>query len=113
MTTPRRRGPRIQQEQQVEQGVAVPLYWADVEAKEFVFANQIFARYTSGAYWLTFGQAHGPFHLDTDEARLKKEGVVVRPVVKIAVTPEVLANMLELLTGLYNRIQNQPGRSGQ
>lgn len=109
MTTPRRRGKIPGQEQQARQGqeaepIAVPLRWADNDVRDFVFANQIFARYAGGAYWLTFGQIHVPYEAKLDADRLRKEGVVVRPIAKIAVTPEILADFLEKLNGLYDRM---------
>ena len=101
-----KRGKKAKPEAKTEQ-VKVPLNWMDDDAMGFVFANELFTRYSGSMYLLSFAQAHGPYELEYDIPKMKKEGVQAKMVAKVAVSPTDLARMLEHLNGLYARMSKE------
>lgn len=89
------------------QSIRVPLRWVGADEVPIMMANQIFVRYSDGQIVIAFGQGIGPYELpiskDT-EARLKREGIPVRTVAQVSVTPVRLGQMLQALNDLHGRI---------
>ena len=86
--------------------IRVPTRWQASEYAPFLYANQVFVRLEEGQVLITFGQAVAPYEVPplSDETleRVKREGVPVYPVARLAVAPQQLGLMIEHLTTILN-----------
>lgn len=85
-----------------EVGVLAKLEWVDAEAVPIVYANHLFVRHEGDVFVITLGQAHGPYWLEIPEELKGKEfKVPIHTVARIAVPPQAMKLMLDVLKQNY------------
>ena len=89
----------------VDQGeIKARLRWEGVQRVPILFANHIWVRLQDDQFHVTFGQAELPFEQTFSEETLEKlneEGVPIRPVVRLAISPSKMEGMIEVLARVY------------
>ncbi len=89
------------------EGIPVPTHWVVNEDSPTLFANHMFASFQDGQFIVTFGQGHRPYVLSPDDETIKimqSEGIQISPVVRLAISPEVMHKFLKVLNGLFERV---------
>jgi hypothetical protein len=103
--------PRDDRPRSTDEGesVLVRHRWTGLERVPIVFANHMWVRWQEDQFLLTFGQAELPFEPEiSQETRenLKAEGLPIRPVVRLAISPAFMSRTIEGLTKVHRATQD-------
>jgi len=81
-------GKKIKHDSQNEElGLAIPMRWRAISETTTIYANNLLITHGGGEFYLIFGETIPPIILDTTVDKIP-EIVDIKPVVRIAVTPE-------------------------
>jgi hypothetical protein len=82
------------------QKVQISLQWGDASQISTVYANQLYITHSGGEFYLVFGELAPITNMDKDNL---PEYLEIKPVAKIAITPE---NMLRFSEVIQTNINN-------
>jgi len=104
----------LEEGSQKEDGILAKMEWADAEATPIVYANHLFVRHEGDIFVITLGQAHGPYWLEIPEELKGKEfKVPIHTVARIAVPPQAMKLMLDVLKQNYERFLEKQTKIGE
>ncbi len=90
-----------------EKQAIVSLVWpAEIELPT-LYANQLYISYTGQEFYLVFGEAIPPTMVNASDVRGGKKKVFIEPVVRIAVSYESMAKMMDAMTKNYNSFMDK------
>ena len=92
----------------------VPLEWVIPEGLEIVFANHLVIIDVDGQFVVTFFQATPPIILEGEAAKMDTVRTIpATAVARLAIPPQQLSAMIEVLQGRYNRFMKRQAQSGK
>jgi hypothetical protein len=92
----------------------VPLEWVIPEGLEIVFANHLVIQDVDGQFVVTFFQATPPIILKGEATKADTvEKVPATAVARLAIPPQQLLSMIEVLQERYKRFVERQAQSGK
>ncbi|HLW70221.1 MAG TPA: DUF3467 domain-containing protein [Candidatus Binataceae bacterium] len=88
----------------------VQVNWDESRGMPIAFSNVFLIQQTPSEFFLTFGVVEPPFIstvAPTPEQieKLKREGVKAKPIIRIAITPQRMVELLQLVQGQLAQFQ--------
>jgi aromatic ring-opening dioxygenase LigB subunit len=89
-----------------ELGLAIPMKWKPISDIPTIYANNLLISHGGGEFYLVFGEMIPPFIIDTNIDKIP-EVVDIRPVARIAVTPENIERFADALIKNIEKYRNR------
>ncbi len=99
-----------------QQSVSIKFNWQEEPEIPLLFTNYTFVRSQGDSFFVSFGQAEVPRRLDWDDdtkERYENEGVGIRTVARLAMSPKNVESVIKYLSDVYgNWLQEQSQKRG-
>ena len=81
-----------------ERDVGIPLQWLEKVDLPTIYANRLFISHAGREFFLIFGEVTPPVWTKTTPERLRKlESIEIKPVAKIAISPEAMPAIVKAI----------------
>jgi len=84
-----------------EQGIKISLQWPERVDLPTIYANHLLISHAGHEFFLIFGEVTPPVWTEATTERLRKsESIEIRPVAKIAISPEAMPAIVKAIQGM-------------